>query len=46
MSLMQAMRLQALLEPKNSPSFLTRYRDMATASASVILKEIQTFEEM
>ena len=37
-SFTQAIRLQALLEPKNNPSFFTKYRDMATASASVILK--------
>lgn len=36
-SLTQAIRLHALLEPKNRPSCLTRNLDMATASASVIL---------
>ena len=36
-SLMHATRLHALLDPRNRPSCCTRYRDMLTASASVIL---------
>lgn len=36
---MQAIRLHALLDPKNSPSWWTRYRDIATASSSVTLGE-------
>jgi hypothetical protein len=31
-----ATRLHALLDPRNSPSFRTRYRDIATASLSVV----------
>lgn len=33
----QATRLHALLEPRKRPSLCTRYRDMLTASSSVIL---------
>lgn len=36
-SLMQATRLHALLDPRNSPSLCTRYLDIATASSSVML---------
>jgi hypothetical protein len=36
-SLTHATRLQALDEPRKIPSCVTRYRAMATASASVIL---------